>query len=183
MKRKELERLARQHFRQESTHVQEEYISKAAPQPSAAAARTSPQPSAAAARTSPPRVASEIEFRSSGVTRDWKPLTGKRGQLHKTLLVQFPVLRSFFGDAGALETLAAATRILSVVAFQKSSELDELKLAVVTGMAAKLTQTAPDILKLWAKVGGRNSKQAVLKLEREVMFVWSRAGLDPDVFV
>ena len=87
-------------------------------------------------------------------------------------------MRALYGDAGALETMACAIRILDVVDMKQWKIRRAVKLAVVVGMAAKLSATPSfelHVSKLWAKFAGASSEHEVRKLEKEVFMAWANS--------
>ena len=106
-----------------------------------------------------------------------------RSQLHDRLMHTASHLRKLYGDAGALETLAASIRILCAVDFCAWTDSASVKVAVVVGMAAKLTQACDDanhVLKLWAAVAGNRQEKRIRALEHRVLAAWARQGLVSD---
>ena len=98
--------------------------------------------------------------------------------LRDSLMRENQHLRALYGDAGALETMACAIRILDVVDMKQWKNRRAVKLAVVVGMAAKLIATPSDeqrVRKLWAKFAGDSSEHEVRKLEKEVLMAWARS--------
>ena len=94
-------------------------------------------------------------------------------------------LEKLYGDAGAAEVQAASLRILSAILPQLSmqKQSDAVKVAVVVGLAAKLTQTAADptyVKKLWAALVGRSNEALVVKLEPKVLNMWAAQSLDSE---
>ncbi len=204
VKRKELERLAREKFGCEEERIQAEYLKKvhrgqpdaSVPMPLkdqsgvessgvlASGVESGVESSGVLASgvESSGVLASGVE--SSGVLaslgQHWT--TGCSNELHDGLVRQVQPLRSLYGDAGALETLAAGIRILSVVDLERWPDRMAVKMAVVTGMAAKLTQTCDDkhVLKLWSNIAGKSAAPLVRSLERQVFVVWARNGLESE---
>ena len=98
--------------------------------------------------------------------------------MRNSLTRENPHLRALYGDAGALETMACAIRILDVVDMKQWKNRRAVKLAVVVGMAAKLFATPSDgqhVRKLWARFAGDSSQHEVRKLEKEVLMAWARS--------
>ena len=88
--------------------------------------------------------------------------------------------RKLYGDAGALEALAAGVRISEAIDMKAWPDRVTVKLAVVAGMAAKLTQTQSDeehVRILWARIAGKSSEPEIRKLETKVLGIWARKGL------
>ena len=96
---------------------------------------------------------------------------GKSSPIQHGLIRETAVLRAFYGDAGALEILASATRLLSklVVVLDTFPHRLEAKVAVVAGMAAKLTQTDAKVFQLWERLSPNYSKQQLLQMELRLM--------------
>ena len=89
--------------------------------------------------------------------------------------------RKLYGDAGALEALAAGVRISEAIDMKAWPDRVTVKLAVVAGMAAKLTQTQSDeehVRILWARIAGKSSEPEIRKLETKVLGIWARKGLN-----
>ena len=108
----------------------------------------------------------------------WQP-TGQHCPLKDSLLRESKHLRTLYGDAGALETLACAMRILDVVDMNQWKSRRGVKLAVVAGMAAKLIASDEQhVRELWAKFAGKSSEPEVRKLEKQVVMAWARQGLN-----
>lgn len=96
-----------------------------------------------------------------------------------------PTLAQLYGDAGAAEVIAATFRILDAILPQlrMQKQSDAVKVAVVAGLAAKLTQTPADpthVKKLWAAFAGRSNKASVAKLEPHVLNMWAAQSLDSE---
>jgi hypothetical protein len=96
-----------------------------------------------------------------------------------------PTLAQLYGDAGAAEVIAATFRILGAILPQlrRQKQSDAVKVAVVAGLAAKLTQTPADpthVKKLWAAFAGRSNKASVAKLEPHVLNMWAAQSLDSE---
>ena len=97
-------------------------------------------------------------------------------------------LEKLYGDAGAAEVRAASLRILSAISPQLSRhrQSDAVKVAVVAGLAAKLTQTAADpahVKKLWTAYAGRSSGASVATLEPKVLNMWAVQCLDSEYWL
>ena len=124
-----------------------------------------------------PRKAARRSFQSAApwsMSESAGPSCGLRNSLTRAN----PHLRALYGDAGALETMACAIRILDVVDMKQWKNRRAVKLAVVVGMAAKLSATPSDeqhVRKLWAKFAGDSSEHEVRKLEKEVFMAWARS--------
>ena len=107
-------------------------------------------------------------------------------RLHDLLAGAVKQLKILFGDAGALETLAAGLRILDAVDMRAWADQDQVKIAVVAGLAAKFTQTCAEkqVLKLWTRIGGKfATKKRICDLERQVLAAWATSGLVPLEYV
>ena len=101
-------------------------------------------------------------------------------ELSSKFVRQSKHLRKLYGDAGALETLVAGVRISEAVDMKDWPDRLVVKVAVVAGMAAKLTQPPADeehVRILWAKIAGTSSEPEIRKLEKKVLSIWARRGL------
>ena len=99
---------------------------------------------------------------------------------HDQLVQQSQHLLELYGDAGAMETLAAGIRILDTVGLGPWQSRVAVKAAVVMGMAAKLPQASTDVQhvrRLWAQIAGKSSDAEVRRLEKQVFATWARRGL------
>ena len=126
-----------------------------------------------------PRKAGRRSFQSAPAPWSMSESAGPSCGLRDSLMRENQHLRAFFGDAGALETMACAIRILDVVDMKQWKNRRAVKLAVVVGMAAKLSATPSDeqhVRKLWAKFAGDSSLlHEVRKLEKEVVMAWAKS--------
>ena len=126
-----------------------------------------------------PRKAARRSFQSAPAPWSMSESAGPSCGLRDSLMRENQHLRAFFGDAGALETMACAIRILDVVDMKQWKNRRAVKLAVVVGMAAKLSATPSDeqhVRKLWAKFAGDSSLlHEVRKLEKEVVMAWAKS--------
>ena len=80
-----------------------------------------------------------------------------------------------------METLVAGVRISEAVEMKDWPDRVVVKLAVVAGMAAKLTQPQAEeehVRILWAKIAGTSSEPEIRKLEKKVLGIWARRGLN-----
>jgi hypothetical protein len=101
-------------------------------------------------------------------------------ELSSKFVRQSKHLRKLYGDAGALETLVVGVRISEAVDMKDWPDRLVVKVAVVAGMAAKLTQPPADeehVRILWAKIAGTSSEPEIRKLEKKVLSIWARRGL------
>ena len=102
-------------------------------------------------------------------------------------------IEKLYGDAGAAEVLAASYRILRAVLPQLEEEKQSaaVKVAVIAGLAAKLTQTGMDgrqdnptnstrVSKLWASIAGRGCEASVVRLEPKVLTMWAAQSLESE---
>ena len=102
-------------------------------------------------------------------------------------------IEKLYGDAGAAEVLAASYRILRAVLPQLEEEKQSaaVKVAVIAGLAAKLTQTCMDsrqdnptnstrVSKLWASIAGRGCEASVVRLEPKVLTMWAAQSLESE---
>ena len=112
--------------------------------------------------------------------------SGSSGSRLHDLVCALKPLKILFGDAGALETLAAGLRILDAVDMRAWADRDQVKIAIVTGLAAKYTQTCAEkqVLKLWTSLGGKfATKKRMCELERQVFSAWATSGLVPHEYL
>lgn len=126
-----------------------------------------------------PRKVAGRSFRSAPAA-PWSPSqsSGPACPLRDSLMREIKLFRDLYGDAGALETMACAIRILDVVDMKRWRNRRAVKLAVVAGMAAKLVPTSSDekhVRTLWAKFAGESALTEVRKLEREVFMAWAKS--------
>ena len=125
-----------------------------------------------------PRKAARRSFQSASAPWSMSESAGPSCGLRDSLMRVNQHLRALYGDAGALETMACAIRILDVVDMKQWKNRRAVKLAVVVGMAAKLFATPSDgqhVRKLWARFAGDSSQHEVRKLEKEVLMAWARS--------
>ena len=144
-----------------------------------AALRTTPpaQDGTPLKRQRPASLAQQEGSTLSGLDQHWG---AGSSTLHGALLRQGHAVRQVCGsEAGALETLASGIRILDAIDLGRWSNRVAVKVAVVAGMAAKLSQPLPsdELRKLWAKIAGKASEVEIRQLEREVLAIWARKGL------
>ena len=107
-------------------------------------------------------------------------------QLRDPLMQTKNHLSQLYGEVGALQTLASGLDILSAMDMSLWVYPEPIKVAVVAGMAAKLTQASTDeehIVKLWAKIAGKRNEKHVRSLERLVFIRWARQGLMTDEYL
>ena len=126
-----------------------------------------------------PRKAARRSFQSAPAPWSMSESAGPSCGLRDSLMRENQHLRALYGDAGALETMACAIRILDVVDMKQWKNRRAVKLAVVVGMAAKLSATPSDeqhVRKLWAKFAGDSSLlHEVRKLEKDVVMAWAKS--------
>ena len=188
LKRKELERMARLRFGLESEEQQAQYIERV----SCASSHVASDLSAGAGtmtgfRCSGVEVAPRKRMRSKTPSSTSEPSSSPgHSQLHDPLMQTKKHLNQLYGEAGALQTLASGLHISSAMDMSLWVYPEPIKVAVVAGMAAKLTQACTDeehIVKLWAKIAGKQNEKHVRSLERMVFIRWARQGLMSDEYL
>ena len=160
----------------EASSIASSSASAAAPlvsKPASSSQRT-PSPCAHLSDNSPPKRSKLVgapQGQSSGATvggLDIQWSIGRSTVLHDQLVRQCKPLRDLYGDAGALEALASGVRILDAIDMGAWPNRAGVKVAVVAGMAAKMTQASTDdqhVRKLWAKLAGQSSETEVRRLD------------------
>ena len=197
LKRKELERIARLRFGLESEDQQAQYISRV----NCASSHVASDLSAGAGTVTGFRC-SGVEFAPRKRMRSKMPSSTSKQvvvvvsrasssspghtQLRDPLMQTQNHLIQLYGEPGALQTLASGLHILSAMDMSLWVYPEPIKVAVVAGMAAKLTQACTDeehIVKLWAKIACKRNEKHVRSLERLVFIRWARQGLMTDEYL
>lgn len=153
---------------------------KASPGPMKGQAQVLRSPSKVKQSSSPPKRSAHICSTKDGDV-------GASGcgthELKRLLPRCLPMLNKLCGDAAAAEMLACAWRFVDRYPnLFKTGTLPAVQVAVVFGVAAKLTQSSDTVptKKIWAALAKPNLEPQIRELEAKVVHAFGRADLNKD---